>query len=113
MARDVFAIANETAQQRVEDNAPVDTGAGGHAAVDSATSHGITNGTTNGMTNGANGGSSKSAYRPDGWMPLEEHVLLHPTRKTKVISIGCGFSGMVMQHPDYRQPKAQANVCQA
>ncbi len=121
MARDAIGIANETAQHRVEDNAPVVTGLAGHAAVNHATSHGMTNGTTNGttngmtngMTNGAKGGSSKSAYKPDSWMPLEEHVLLHPTRKTKVISIGCGFSGMVMQHPDYRQPKAQANVCQA
>ena len=85
MAQDVVAIANETAQQRVEE--------GNTAVAEPAATHSTANGVTNVATNGINGASKRKEYKPDSWVEVEEHVLLAPTRKTKVISIGCGFSG--------------------
>jgi hypothetical protein len=85
MAQDVVAIANETAQQRVEDGNP--------AVVEPVATHSTANGVTSGATNGVNGASKRKQYKPDSFIEVEDHVLLEPTRKTKVISIGCGFSG--------------------
>lgn len=31
--------------------------------------------------------------KPKNWIPIAEHVLWKPTKKVKLISIGCGFSG--------------------
>ncbi|KAI9874579.1 MAG: hypothetical protein M1830_009589, partial [Pleopsidium flavum] len=45
---------------------------------------------TNGSTNGT------TTEKPHNWIPIAEHVLWKPTRKVKVISIGCGFSGLTM-----------------
>jgi hypothetical protein len=91
MARDAFGIANEEAQQRAEQGTPVQTGEGVDAAANYAQSHGMANGATNGVTNGT---THRPSYKPDSWIPVEEHVLGKPRRKVKVISIGCGFSGM-------------------
>jgi hypothetical protein len=85
MTQDVVAIATETAQQRVEEDNP--------AVVEPATTHSTANGVTNGATNGINGASKRKEYKPDSFIEVEDHVLLEPTRRTKVISIGCGFSG--------------------
>jgi hypothetical protein len=50
------------------------------------------------MTNGATDSVAKHIshppFKPDSWIPIEEHVLGKPQRKVKIISIGCGFSGM-------------------
>jgi hypothetical protein len=74
-------------------------------AVDTATSlapngfdhGGAVNG--NGASNGAcndNGahGDTQVVGRAKNWIPIAEHVLYAPQRKVKMISIGCGFSGM-------------------
>lgn len=111
MARDAIGIASNTAQQRVEDDAPVVTGIGGNAAENYAAAHGVTNGVT--VTNGTNGNSARREYKPDSYIPVEEHVLLHPTQKTKVISIGCGFSGMEIRRWEHRAISADADMCQA
>ena len=112
MARDAIGIASNTAQRRVEDDAPVVTGAGGNAAENYAAAHGITNGMTT-VTNGTNGTSARREYKPDSYIPVEEHVLLQPTQKTKVISIGCGFSGMEIRRSEHRATYADADMCQA
>jgi hypothetical protein len=92
MARDAIGIASEIAQQRLGDNTSVVTGlTNGHT---NGATNGHMNDHTNGLTNGTNGTSARREYKPDSFIEVEEHVLLHPTRKTKVISIGCGFSGM-------------------
>lgn len=53
------------------------------------------NGHTDGMANGrsaeANGIDAEG--KPHNWIPIAEHVLWKPTRKVRMISIGCGFSG--------------------
>lgn len=105
MASDAIGIANEVAQQRVEENAPIVPGAD--------TAHSATNGVTNGITNGSNGSSSRRVYKPDSFIEVEEHVLLHPTRKTKVISIGCGFSGADGLHSSHQAIGARADILQA
>jgi hypothetical protein len=91
MARDAFAVANEEAQQRVEQDTPVQAGEGVDAAANYAQSYGMINGATNGVTNSM---PHRPPFKPDSWIPVEEHVLGKPWRKVKVISIGCGFSGM-------------------
>lgn len=85
MAQDVVATVNETAQQRAEEGTPV--------VADPAAAHSTANRVTNGVSNGINGASKRREYKPDSFIEVEDHVLLEPTRKTKVISIGCGFSG--------------------
>ena len=90
MARDAFGVANEEAQHRAEQSAPVQAGEGVDAAANYAQNHGMTNGATNGVTNGI---SHRAAFKPDSWIPVREDVLGKPERKVKVISIGCGFSG--------------------
>lgn len=37
-------------------------------------------------------------FKPDSWIPVEEHVLGKPQVKVKVISIGCGFSGLYLNN---------------
>lgn len=63
----------------------------GHGAAESA-SHmreAHANGAAaNGETNGA-----AVEGRPHNWIPIAEHVLWKATRKIRIISIGCGFSG--------------------
>ena len=94
MARDAFGVANEEAQHRAEQGAPVQAGEGVDAAVNYAQNHGMTNGATNDVANGVtNGISHRAAFKPDSWIPVREAVLGKPERKVKVISIGCGFSG--------------------
>jgi hypothetical protein len=87
MARDAFGIANEAAQQRAAQGTPVEAGEG----ADSAANHGMINGAPQGVTNGIH---YSPPFKPDSWIPIAEHVLGKPQRKVKVISIGCGFSGM-------------------
>ena len=36
--------------------------------------------------------------KPANWIPLEEHALWKPTRKIRMVMIGCGFSGLTMAH---------------
>ncbi|KAJ9646660.1 hypothetical protein H2204_000352 [Knufia peltigerae] len=48
----------------------------------------------NGHTNDTNGVSA----HPKNWIPIAEHVLGKPQRKLRVISIGCGFSGLTLAH---------------
>ena len=91
MARDAFGIANDEAQQRAEQGAPVQAGEGVDAAANYAQRHGVTNGAINGMPH-------RPSYKPDSWIPVEEHVLGKPQQKVKVISIGCGFSGMCINN---------------
>jgi hypothetical protein len=57
--------------------------------------NGVSNGVTNGVSNG-NGAHSDAQVegKPKNWIPIAEHVLHAPVRKVKMISIGCGFSGM-------------------
>jgi hypothetical protein len=109
MARDAIGIASNTAQQRDEDDNPVVTGIGGNAAENYAATRGV----TNGVTKGTNGTSARREYKPDSYIPVEEHVLLHPTQETKVISIGCGFSGMEIRRSEHRAMFADADICQA
>lgn len=42
--------------------------------------------------------SVEHAQPKKDWIPMEEHVLWKPKQKVKVISIGCGFSGLTMAH---------------
>jgi hypothetical protein len=95
MARDAFGVANEEAQQRVAQGTPVQTGEGVDAAANYAQSHGMTNGATNVVTSSI---PRRPPFKPDSWIPVEEHVLGKPRRKVKVLSIGCGFSGMCINN---------------
>jgi hypothetical protein len=90
MARDALGIASEEAHQRAEQGAPAQTGEGVDAAANSARSHSIANSATNGGTHNS---PRRPPFKPDSWIPVEEHALGKPQRKVKVISIGCGFSG--------------------
>ena len=106
MARDAFGIAAERGSLRAESNEAPDTGEGVDAATSYPEDHRsigdesgvMTNGHMNGSsdieTNGiVNGTSQRYQYRPDSWIPIEEHCLAKPVGKIKIISIGCGFSG--------------------
>jgi hypothetical protein len=86
MARDTFGLANGRAQQRAEQGTPIQAGEGVDAAANYVESHGMTNGTPD--------GAHPPPFKPDSWIPIEEHVLGKPQRKVKIISIGCGFSGV-------------------
>jgi hypothetical protein len=91
MARDTFGLANGRAQQRAEQGTPIQAGEGVDAAANCVESHGMTNGTHDGVAKHA---SYPPPFKPDSWIPIEEHVLGKPQRKVKIISIGCGFSGV-------------------
>ena len=88
MAADAFSTANEEAAQRSERGGDVQSGEGVDAAAAYREAHGTTNST------GLAPANLRRAPRPDSWIPVEEHVLHKPQRKVKMISIGCGFSGM-------------------
>lgn len=90
MARDAFGIANEEAHQIAEQGTPVQTGEGVDAAANYVRSHSMASSATNGVTHSI---PRRPPFKPDSWIPVEEHVLGKPQRKVKVISIGCGFSG--------------------
>lgn len=87
MTRDAVGVANEAAQQRAAQGTPVEADEG----ADSAANNGMINGAPQGVTNGIH---YSPPLKPDSWIPIAEHVLGKPQRKVKVISIGCGFSGM-------------------
>lgn len=89
MAADAFSTASEGAHQRAEQGEGVQAGAGVDAAANYTQAHGSVNSTGIAPPNLA----PRPAYRPDSWIPIEEHVLHKPQRKVKMISIGCGFSG--------------------
>jgi hypothetical protein len=91
MARDAFGLANDRAQQRAEQGIPIQAGKGVDAATNYVESHGMTNGATDSVAKHI---SHPPPFKPDSWIPIEEHVLGKPQRKVKIISIGCGFSGM-------------------
>lgn len=61
-----------------------------HEAAESASHAREAHGT--GAANGATNGAAVDG-RPHNWIPIAEHVLWKATRKIRVISIGCGFSG--------------------
>lgn len=90
MARDAFEIANEEAHQIAEQGTPVQTGESVDAAANYVRSHSMASSATNGVTHSI---PRRPPFKPDSWIPVEEHVLGKPQRKVKVISIGCGFSG--------------------
>jgi hypothetical protein len=83
MARDTFGLANERAQQRAEQGTPIQ--------ANYVESHGMTNSAPDGVGKHT---SHPPPFKPDSWIPIEEHVLGKPQRKVKIISIGCGFSGV-------------------
>jgi hypothetical protein len=91
MARDTFGLANERAQQRAEQGTPIQAGEGTDAAANYVESHGMTNSAPDGVAKHI---SHPPPFKPDSWIPIEEHVLGKPRRKVKIISIGCGFSGV-------------------
>jgi len=90
MARDAFGLANDMAQQRAEHGIPIHAGEGVDGAANYVESHAMTNGATDGV---AKRNSHPPPFKPDSWIPIEEHVLGNTQRKVKIISIGCGFSG--------------------
>ena len=91
MARDTFGLANERAQHRAEQGTPVQTDEGVDAAANYVEPQGMTNSAPNGVAKHI---SHPPPFKPNSWIPIEEHVLGKPQRKVKVISIGCGFSGV-------------------
>ena len=91
MTRDAFGLANDRVQQRAEQGIPIQAGEGVDAAANYVESHGMTNSATDGVAKHI---SRPPPFKPDSWIPIEEHVLGKPQRKVKIISIGCGFSGM-------------------
>jgi hypothetical protein len=91
MACDTFGLANGRAQQRAEQGTPIQAGEGADAAANYVESHGMTNSAPNGVAKHI---SHPPPFKPDSWIPIEEHVLRKPQRNVKIISIGCGFSGM-------------------
>ena len=91
MARDAFGLANDRAQQRAEQGIPIQAGEGADAATNCVKSNGMANGATDSVAKHI---SHPPPFKPDSWIPIEEHVLGKPQRNVKIISIGCGFSGM-------------------
>ncbi|KAK4942831.1 hypothetical protein LTR66_014662 [Elasticomyces elasticus] len=65
-------------------------------AIDIASSR-APNGFETGGEHGLNDHPNSLAEgKPKNWIPIAEHVLWKPTKKVKLISIGCGFSGLTM-----------------
>jgi hypothetical protein len=71
-----------------------------------------TNSDTNGHNNAANGqnNATNGLHRSQNWIPLAEHVLWKPERKVKMISIGCGFSGLTMANKIMRTFKMDDRI---
>lgn len=66
----------------------------------------ILNGTTAPHTNGTNGTSTSSKY----WIPLNKQLAFTP-RKIRVITIGAGYSGLIVAHKfQHKFPEMQDMV---